>query len=176
MQTKKAITYHPSPEAVKLLACYRGRGEVSRRIDFALLQHAVMMRVIGVEDHNSVNKLCTMLIRYRAICKLDCPEMSENEWMACCDVMNGTWREAENYITDPAKFIGRSIKDSEDDGMGEKWGIDCKEFSARLDGMAYSSLCAIMEVVNRWWSDIETDYPSDKDRLIAAGAKVLHEH
>lgn len=130
--------------------------------------------VIGNDQERGYasSRLNSICVRYGAICKRDCPEMTVAEWMACCDVLNSTVRDAMSEQMDIAKSLWMEIRDSEQDGLGEKWGIDCNEFAAKLDGMPYSSQCAIIEVVSRFWLDCETEYPSDKERLQAVGAKI----
>lgn len=147
----RQMTYYMAPEAESVIGNYKERGSFNSRAN-------------------------SIIIRYGAICKKDCPEMTVSEWMACCDVLNGTVRDTDSYWNDPARMIHANIEDSEQDGLGEKWGIDCKEFSSRLREMPYSSQCAIVEVVSRFWAGHDSqEWESDQQRLEHFGARIKGE-
>jgi hypothetical protein len=99
--------------------------------------------------------------------------MTVGEWMACCDVLNSTIRDTTSDSQDIARFLWAEIEDSAADGIGGKWGIDCRELSARLREMPYSSQCAIVEVANRFWAvQDQQEWESDQQRLEFFGARV----
>lgn len=130
------------------------------------------LEAIGKSENLSgrLNSICS---RYGAIIAKDCPALAVNQWMMICDILNGTVLDADNRDADPARFLWADISESGKlDGMAEKWEIDTEALSQQVRELPYSSQCAIIEVAARFWADCETDYPSDKDRLQAAGAKI----
>ena len=130
------------------------------------------LEAIGKSENLSgrLNSICS---RYGAIIAKDCPALTVNQWMMICDILNGTVLDADNRDADPARFLWADISESGKlDGMAEKWEIDTEALSQQVRELPYSSQCAIIEVAARFWADCETDYPSDKDRLQAAGAKI----
>lgn len=130
--------------------------------------------IIGNDDDRGYlsNRINAIVIRYGAICKRDCPEMTKGEWMACCDVLSKTVRGNVSESQDIVRFLWVEIQDAEQDGLGEKWEIECKEFAGRIKEMPYSSQCSIVEVVSRFWLN-HNDQDGDSDQqLELAGAKV----
>lgn len=146
---------------------------MARKITYYMADQAEA--IIG-EERGASNRINSIIVRYGAICKKDCPELTVSEWMACCDVLNSTIRDTVSESQDIARFLWAEIEEAEIDGLGEKWGIDCKEFSARLREMPYSSQCAIVEVVSRFWSGYDCqEWDNDRQRLEHFGAKVKGE-
>lgn len=130
------------------------------------------LEVIGKGENLSgrINSICT---RYGAIIGKDCPALAVAEWMMICDILNATVLDCDSRDADPARFLWADISESGKlDGMAEKWEIDTEALSQQVRDMPYSQQVAIIEVVSRFWADCETDYPSDSDRLQAAGAKI----
>lgn len=144
----RKITYYMSDQAEAVIGQDKERGYASSRI----------------------NSIC---VRYGAICKRDCPELTVAEWMACCDVLNSTVRDAMSEQMDIARSLWMEIEDAGQDGLGEKWGINCREFADRLRNMPYSSQCAAVEVVSRFWLGHDSQqWESDQQRLEHFGARI----
>lgn len=116
--------------------------------------------------------LSTMLVRYRAIITGATPVLSESEWSLICDVLNGSWLVAESSRLDPARFLDHEIFDCQADGMGEKWHVDVPALVATLERLPYAGLCAVMEVVARYWSAPTLPPRKIRALLIECGARV----
>lgn len=131
-------------------------------------------RIIGKDDDRGYlsNRINSIVIRYGAICKRDCPEMTRGEWMACCDVLSRTVRDNVSESQDIVRFLWAEIQDAEQDGLGEKWGIECKTFGGRIKEMPYSSQCSIVEVVSRYWLNHNNPDGDSDQQLELAGARV----
>lgn len=131
-------------------------------------------RIIGNDDDRGYlsNRINSIVMRYGAICKRDCPEMTKGEWMACCDVLSSTVRENVSDSQDIARFLWVEIQDAEQDGLGKKWGIECKAFAGRIKKMPYSSQCSIVEVASKFWLGHNGPIEDSDQQLELAGARV----
>jgi hypothetical protein len=130
-------------------------------------------KILGPELDSLSGRISSIVIRYGEIMRLECPALSENEWLAICDVLNGTWLAAESSPNDPAKYIGASISDGDKyDGIGEKWGVDALDLARRVRDMRYFEQCAIIEIATRFWkwgTHTEQSYPEILSKI---GAKI----
>jgi hypothetical protein len=118
-------------------------------------------------EENRSGRLNTVCERYRAMVadELARLDLSKNEWCAIMDANNGV----EQYIG-AAQFPSGLWANVHDSGsqLGEKWGIDQPRLVAKLQQMPKSTLIAIQEVCDRFWS--HTDRHTD-EALATAGVR-----
>jgi hypothetical protein len=118
---------------------------------------------------NRSGRLNTVCERYRAMVadELARLDLSKGEWCAIMDANNGV----EQYIGGAAQFPSMLWANVHDSGsqLGEKWGIDETWLVAKLQQMPKSTLIAIQEVCDRFWS--HTDEPTEK-ALTTAGVRT----
>ncbi len=131
------------------------------------------MSVLGDNLDSLSGRINSVITRYGEICHRDCPTMAEAEWSAICDTLNGTWINADDTQSDPARFLWAEISDADRlYGLGEKWGIDAQALASRIQSMDYSQQCAIIEVVTRFWKSENLNKIPMADLLINSGAKL----
>jgi len=128
-------------------------------------------QVLGNPDSLS-GRISSIVLRYGEIMRLECPELSVNEWMMICDILNGTILDCDNRDADPARFLWADIAESGQlDGMAAKWEIDTESLSQRVRDMSHSQRCAIIEIVTRFWTGEHTGEYAEL--LGKIGAKIL---
>lgn len=93
-------------------------------------------------------RLSTVAERYAAILDRHRPDLSEAEWNAVRDALNGVWlRDALSL-----RSIWAEIADADRlDGLGRKWGIDAQALAVRVRDMDTATLVALVEAVESWW-------------------------
>jgi hypothetical protein len=118
---------------------------------------------------NRSSRINSIAERYLHIVDRDCPALSEAQWCAICDALNGYWIDAGD-IGLGVRLAWAEVEDADRlNGLGKKWGIDATALARRLrDGTAGEQV-AIAEVVQRFWR--RSELPA-KEALIAAGAKI----
>lgn len=129
--------------------------------------------VIGTiaEDGNLSGRINSIIVRYGTITQKDCPELTEQEWMMICDILNGTILDTDSRDADPARFLWADIAESGQlDGMAAKWEIDTDDLSQRVRAMSCGQQIAIIEIVQRFWSGSNTG--SYAEILKTIGAKI----
>lgn len=90
--------------------------------------------------------------RYLAVCKAHRPALSRAEWMALCDVFNGTILDA-NAIKFAGRFLALEMEDGiRLDGLDQKWGIDSTALLAKLQPLTLAETCAVVHVVEVFWA------------------------
>jgi len=105
--------------------------------------------------------------RYLSIIRHDCPAFTESEWFAICDALSGVLMEGS---PDRLRTLWAAVADADRfAGLGEKWGVNAAALAERLRAMSMGGLCAIAEVVQRFWQ--RSGLPP-RDALIASGAKI----
>jgi hypothetical protein len=125
---------------------------------------------LGPEAENLSGRINSMLIRYEGIRADACPTLTEAEWSAIVDVLNGTWLMAEHTDADPARHLWAEMADSPE--MAEKWGIDIEELVITLRNQPYAARIAIVEVATRFWKSPNLNAASTSDLLREAGARI----
>ncbi len=95
------------------------------------------------------------------------PNLSKDEWMAICDVLNGgTFKEELGFeedgtlidlhwTTEGNKFLGSKIEDSEPDGLYEKWEIDGPALVKKLLALTEAEVMAVLHAVQIAWDCCE---------------------
>ncbi len=116
----------------------------------------------GVKSRR-INNVCE---RYLDIVHFAMPEFTRGEWCAIMDANNGIGISGEiSWILGAAL----NVADSVDDGMDEKWGVDCQRLAERMRGLPRASRIAVGEAVERFWASSEL--PTD-EALAKAGVKI----
>lgn len=122
---------------------------------------------------NRSERLNTIADRYLACVKAHTPELSQSEWLAVCDALNGVWLREAGYL----RSVWAEIADADRlDGLGDKWDIDAQALAERIRDMPIVQVVALIEVVERFWSLTEArQAPDYKAALEVCGAKVRRE-
>jgi hypothetical protein len=120
-------------------------------------------------EENRSGRLNTVCERYMAMVadELARINLSKGEWCAIMDANNGV----EQYLGGAAMMPSMLWANVHDSGsqLREKWGIDETRLVKKMQQMSKSTLIAIQEVCDRFWS--HTDRHTD-EALATAGVKV----
>lgn len=101
------------------------------------------------EDMNTLSgRLSTVAERYLKIIEAHKPDLTEAEWNACRDALNGVWINDASTIA----FAWASIYDADEDGLGEKWGVDAQALAKRVREFDAATLVAFIESLETWWA------------------------
>lgn len=94
--------------------------------------------------------------RYQEIIRRSMPTLTEAEWMACADALNGVWLAGEAAHL---AVVWIEIEDGDRrNGLGAKWGIDALALARRLREAPYAAVVAVVDVVERLWRQTEADW------------------
>lgn len=94
--------------------------------------------------------------RYLAVTAASLPALTEAEWMATADTLNGTWLD-EGTI----RYVAAEIADADRlNGLGAKWGIDAQALARHLGAAPYAVRLAVVEIVERLWAQPSADWPA----------------
>lgn len=124
------------------------------------------IQALLADDENRSGRLNTVAERYAAIVAAHTPTMTEAEWSACCDALNGHYMDAGDGLMG-VRYAWASVEDCA--GLGDKWGVDQSALVARLRALPLAEAVALAEVVQRFWR--RTDLPT-REALEAAGARI----
>lgn len=102
----------------------------------------------GEQDSLS-GRLSTVADRYLFICEKHKPNLSEAEWNACRDALNGVWMSDTLSLSS----VWASVYDADDDGLGAKWDIDAKALAERIRSMDKAAIVSLVEHVEQWWAN-----------------------
>lgn len=136
------------------------------------------LEALGKDDMIGLSgRITEVAMRYRALLDDAMPTLTENQWSAICDVLNGTWLICEDIERrgDPVRTTWASIADSAEDGVAEKWNIDPLALAATLRGMPYASQAAVAEVVRRFWNHPGLNDLATVDLLRQCGARLVED-
>lgn len=126
----------------------------------------VTAALAAVDGAGSSNRLNTVAERYMVMVadELERLELTHAEWCAVMEANNGVqvWTGDQAH----AGMVWMNVADSE--GLGEKWGIDQGGLVRRLRALPRSTLIAIVEACDRFWS--RPELPNDA-ALAAAGIR-----
>lgn len=129
-------------------------------------------KILGECDSLS-GRINTIISRYGCITCEGCPSLTLAEWSAVCDVLNGTWLNAEVGSFDICRSIWAEISDGDRlDGLGAKWGIDAQDLSRRVQVMPYHEQVAIVEIATLFWQSPKLNDLEIEDLLRECGAKI----
>jgi hypothetical protein len=111
----------------------------------------------------------TVADRYQEMVRRSMPALSEREWMACADALNGVWLSSDaGGASLTLATVWAEIADADRlNGLGEKWGIDAQALARRLREAPYAEVVAVVDVVETLWSRPNTDWSA---RLRELGA------
>ncbi len=136
------------------------------------------LEALGRDDMIGLSgRITEVALRYRALLDDAMPTLTEAQWSAICDVLNGTWLICDDIerTGDPVHSIWASIADSDEDGTGEKWNIDPLALAATLRDMPYASQAAVAEVVRRFWKHPGLNDLPTADLLRQCGARLVED-
>lgn len=125
------------------------------------------------EDYGQGNpsgRLNTVCERYLAMVadELGRIDLTRGEWMCLLDANNGVEMGLGTPAGGGAAMIWANLYDS-GPTFGERWGVDSRALAVRLQTMPRSSLLAIAEVIDRFWSRSE----QDSDAVLTAAGVSL---
>lgn len=122
----------------------------------------------GFGDNRS-GRLNTVAERYTYVVERDCPTLSEAQWCAVCDALNGYWMDAGDSGAG-VRLAWAEIEDADRlNGLGEKWSVDAHALAMQLRDMSAGQQVAVAEVVQRFWA--HSALPT-REALDKAGAKI----
>jgi hypothetical protein len=120
------------------------------------------------DEENRSGRLNTICDRYLAMVadELGRLDLSKDEWCAIMDANNGV----TVFYGEPAGLMATGIWANVHDSpeLGEKWKIDQAALVGKLQRLPRSTLLAVQEACDRFWS--RTEQPTDK-ALAASGIK-----
>lgn len=124
---------------------------------------------------NLSGAIAGLIDRYVAITTDALPELSEAEWSALCDCLNGcgVWLSAGGH--DPFPHVWAEVADSAADGLGEKWSIDPARLAEQLRALPLAGRAAVWDVAARFWASPRLNEATTRELLIAAGARIREE-
>lgn len=125
-------------------------------------------------ENSTSGGIATLIERYARITADACPELTESEWCAWCDVNNGcgVWLSGGH---DQAESAWANMADSGPDGIDEKWGVDHRELAEKIRLLPLAGRCAVWDVAARFWASPRLNEISTLDLLVESGAKVTPE-
>lgn len=120
----------------------------------------------AVDGNGASNRLNSVAERYMSMVadELSRIEFTHEEWCAIMDANNGV----QVFIGDPvgSSMVWMNVHDAPE--LGEKWNVDQAALVQRLRALPRSTLTAIVEARDRFWS--KPDLPNDA-ALAAAGVR-----
>ena len=117
----------------------------------------------------------TILLRYDPMARDAMPTLTEAEWSAICDALNGCGVWMSTGSPDPAPMIWAEIADSEPDGLGEKWGISCAALAQKLRDLPVAGRISVWDVAAKFWASPDLNTLPTADLLKQCGAKIAQE-
>lgn len=106
-------------------------------------------------DENRSRRIGNVCARYLEACRQHRPALADKQWLFICDVLNG-------HISQPVETLPHytaSLWDSLMGGTHRKWGMDddaAKSLICRLENQSFAEAMAVIEVVDRFWSQDDT--------------------
>jgi thiol-disulfide isomerase/thioredoxin len=129
---------------------------------------APIQRVLEGYGDNRSGRLNTVAERYAYVVERDCPALTEAQWCAVCDALNGYWIDGGDSGAG-VRLAWAEIEDADRlDGLGEKWGVDAHALAVQLRDSTAGQQVAVAEIVQRFWR--HADLPA-REALAKAGAR-----
>lgn len=129
--------------------------------------------VIGQADESLSGRINGIVIRYGGIVERDCPALTEAEWSAICDVLNGTCMLTDHTEMDPVRYIWVEISDGDRlNRLGDKWGIDAQDLATRVRDMTFAQQVAIAEITTCYWQHPKPNELGIGELLSECGARI----
>jgi hypothetical protein len=120
---------------------------------------------LGGDASNRIHEICD---RYLEIVRQDMPSLSQSEWAALIDCLNSTLRNTQTI-----QHLEYGIRDAVDmDNLADRWCFDGDDLCNRLGAMTYSQKAAIIEAVDRFWSEYGGKSVEIAEALASVGANV----
>ena len=143
----------------------------TRRLSLHLPQVALDALSPGPDD-TLAGRITEVALRHRALLTEATPSLTEAQWCACADALNGYWLlcESAEPTADPVRHVWAEIADT--DGLGDKWNIDAQALSELLVDMPYAAQAAVCDVVRRFWQHPDLNKLDAADLLRACGARI----
>lgn len=130
---------------------------------------APVQRVLAGHGENRSGRLNTVAERYAYVVERDCPTLSEAQWCAICDALNGYWMDAGDSGAG-VRLAWAEIEDADRlNGLGQKWGVDAHALATLLRDSTAGQQVAVAEIVQRFWG--HSDLPT-REALAKAGARI----
>ena len=80
------------------------------------------------------------------------PNLTQNEWLAICDALNGHWYSYERGVESVLRSAIMSIHDSFIE-LDEKWSVDCRALAIKIAEMSLAQRFSVVQIARRFWSD-----------------------
>ena len=130
---------------------------------------APIQRALEGHSDNRSGRLNTVAERYTYIVERDCPVLSEAQWCAICDALNGYWLSGGDSGAG-VRLAWAEIEDADRlGGLGARWGVDALALAAWLREATAGQQVAVAEVVQRFWQHPDLQA---REALELAGAKL----
>ncbi|MCA3302441.1 MAG: hypothetical protein INF98_09750, partial [Roseomonas sp.] len=125
-------------------------------------------------DQGLSGRITETALRYRALLDAAVPDLTESQWCAICDALNGYWlvMESSDRWSDPVLSAWANVQDAEADGLGEKWNVDVGGLAHLLGAMPYVQQAAVCDVVRRFWKHPKLNDLPTAELLRQAGAHL----
>ena len=128
-----------------------------------------IQRALEGHNKNRSGRLNTVAERYAYVVQRDCPALTEAEWCAICDALNGYWLDGGDSGAG-VRLAWAEIEDADRlDGLGAKWDVDANALALRLRDATAGQQVAVAEVVQRFWQ--RPELPT-AEALRLAGARI----
>jgi hypothetical protein len=129
------------------------------------VRRVIKTEVFGRDPSSRIGQVCD---RYLEVVAQDMPALSQNEWVALIDYYNGTDRGPISV-----QCLAHDVREGiEMDGLADRWEIDGDDLCNRLLAMTFGQRTAIMEVIDRFWSEYGGKSVDRAEALAAIGAKI----
>ena len=146
----------------------------AKRFTVHLPAHA--LEALGMDpDQGLSGRISETALRYRALLDDAVPTLTEGQWCAVCDALNGYWllMESRDGWSDPVRTAWANVADADGDGLGEKWNVDALALAKTLEAMPYVQQAAVCDVVRRFWKHPKLNELPTADLLREAGARLV---
>lgn len=146
----------------------------AKRFTVHLPAHA--LEALGMDpDQGLSGRISETALRYRALLDDAMPTLTEGQWCAVCDALNGYWLLMESRLgwSDPVRTAWANVADADEDGLGEKWNVDALALAKTLEAMPYVQQAAVCDVVRRFWRHPKLNELPTADLLREAGARLV---